>query len=282
MSRLTRNVLYNLAGQGALLLIALVAIKLIFRGLGADALGLVLFSQTLNLVLVTVLDLGIAATVVREVAGHVEDEPGYVLALLRSCALVYWSVWVVLAIALVVAAPLIVRHWLVLKTMDASTATGAFRILAVASCLSLPRSLYANLFRGLQRMGSTALIDTGTSALQQTAIIIALWAGGGLRATCWAIGAVASVSVVVYMLAALRVVPAAALVPGWSAVAVRRIRRFSAQMMTITVLGIVHSQADKVTVSKLLPVATLGTYAFASSLIARANMVTNPLAGGAL
>ena len=52
--------------------------------------------------------------------------------------------------------------------------------------------------------------------------------------------------------------------------------------MTITVLGIVHSQADKVTVSKLLPVATLGTYAFASSLIARVNMVTNAIAEAAL
>jgi O-antigen/teichoic acid export membrane protein len=91
MSRLSRNILWNLAGQAVLLGLGVLAVRFVFRQLGADAFGLILFAQTAGYVLIGVFDLGIAATNVREVAAHFSTDRAYVVDLLRTGALMYWA-----------------------------------------------------------------------------------------------------------------------------------------------------------------------------------------------
>jgi len=54
MSRLSSNILWNLAGQAVLLAVGLLAVRFVFRQLGADAFGLILFAQTASFVLMGV------------------------------------------------------------------------------------------------------------------------------------------------------------------------------------------------------------------------------------
>ena len=62
MSRLSKNIIYNLCGQGLLLILGFVAVKYIFKQLGEDVLGIIFFAAIMNIVLVAVLKLGISAT----------------------------------------------------------------------------------------------------------------------------------------------------------------------------------------------------------------------------
>lgn len=267
MSRLTRNIGYNLAGQVVLSLLAILAIRVVFRQLGEEAVGLILFAQTVNLVLVSLLELGIVAITVREVAAYFSSDRRYVQDLLRTAAALYWGAYLVLGVALLLIAPIAVGHWIKLTTVSPASATLLIRILGLGSLLLLPRALYASLFRGLQRMAIVNVIEVGAICLQQLGILAIVAKGGSVTTVAVWIGVSYLASVVAYIAMAAVAVGWPALVPAYRAAVVRRNAHFALQMVTISTLGMVHSQSDKLAVSKLLPVGVLGTYAFASTLV---------------
>ena len=84
-----------------------------------------------------------------------------------------------------------------------------------------------------------------------------------------------------YIVVAGRLFGWAALVPGFVVSVVRRNLRFTGHMMAISLLSLVQVQADKVVVSKLLPVAEFGFYGFASTIVSRAAFVTTGVAQAA-
>jgi O-antigen/teichoic acid export membrane protein len=268
MSRLTKNILWNLAGQAVLLLLGLLAVRLVFKQLGADAFGLILFAQTTSAVLVALMDLGISSAIVREVAAHFESDRAYIIDLMRTSTLLYWSGYLVLVIALLLVAPLLATHWLNLRTIDASSAAQLVWILAAGALLALPRSLYGSLFRGLQEMSVNNLIEVGALALQQLGVIVILALGGGIFLVALWFSASYALSVAAYIVVGLRFVPWRALLPGYAAPVVRRNAGYSGHMMANSALAMVHMQSDKLLVSKLMPIGTLGIYGFAATLAA--------------
>ena len=70
MSRLSKNVIYNVAGQGIVLLLSLIAVRFIFRRLGDDVFGVIYFNIAMTALLVGALELGLSSTTVRANAGH--------------------------------------------------------------------------------------------------------------------------------------------------------------------------------------------------------------------
>ena len=281
-SRLTRNIAANLAGQSLLLVLGLVAVKFVFVRLGDDALGIIYFTLALNTLLCAALDLGISSTTVRQVSAHTPGDPGYVEALLRTAASFYWAAWAGLAVVLWLAAPSLVSSWVNLGALDAPSAVHALRILGVGALTALPRSLYASLFAGLQRMEVSNAIDVVTGALQQGGTIVVLAGGGGLMevvawfAFCYAL------SIAAYLTLAALALGARAIRPGYSADVVARNRRFAAGMMSVSILGMLHMHADKVLVSRLLPLGTLGVWGFASGVVTRVSVLTGAVGQAAL
>ena len=98
MSKLSKNIIYNLLGQGLVVIISLVAIKYIFKQLGGDMLGIIYFSLAFSTVLYAVLEVGICSTTIREVAAHSESEPEYIRGMIKTASLFYWSAYCLLAI----------------------------------------------------------------------------------------------------------------------------------------------------------------------------------------
>ena len=74
MSRLSKNIIYNLIGKVIPIVFSFFAVKYIFGRLGEDALGLIFFTLAMNTVLTTVLNRGISQTSTREVSSHYHDE----------------------------------------------------------------------------------------------------------------------------------------------------------------------------------------------------------------
>jgi O-antigen/teichoic acid export membrane protein len=280
-SRLARNIAANLGGQLAVLVLGLVAARLIFSGLGQEALGIVLFVLTLNMVLAGTLDFGVSSVTVREVAAHVGDDPGYVRDLVRTASSLYWATFAVAAGLLVLAAPWIATHWIHLQAMSPKDASDVMRVLGVAALTALPRALYVSLFRGLQRMAFNNGIDAAIGVLQQLGIVLIVTFGGGLFSVVSWLATTYGLQIVVYWLVLARVMSPWALVPGWSGPVIRRNARFSAHMLSISWLAAVHTYADKLVVSKLLSVATFGWYAFATSIVARGALVSQAIGDAA-
>jgi len=281
MSRVGRNIIYNFAGQGLLLLLGLVAVRFVFRQLGGDALGIIYAAATVSAVLSGVLELGVSATIVREVAAKVDSDLGYVRRLIRTASLFYWAAYLLVALVIFFGAPFFVHRWLLLQSMDPQTAIGALRILAISAMVILPRALYTSVLRGLQRMVFNNVIDVSVGALQQLGTIFIITRGGGVLQVAWWFAACYAAGIVAYVSLIAGFFSWRALLPTYSVEVVRRNLRFSSHLMGISLLAAIYTQADKVFVSKLLPLVTFGYYAFAAGVVSRATLVTQAIAQAA-
>jgi O-antigen/teichoic acid export membrane protein len=242
--------------------------------------GLIYFALTINAVLVAVLDGGITATTVREVAlGGPHDRA--VRGLVRLASLAYWSSYVLLAAIALLIAPFIAEHWLRLGSLGEGPAVTAVRVIGLGALLALPRSLYASLFRGLQRMEIPNLVDIATALLQQAGTIIILALGGGLVDVATWFAVCFAIAVAAYLMLAIRHFGLPAVIPGYSTESVSRTIGFSRQVIGISILSAVHSQIDRLLVSKLAPLAAFGYYAFAAGVAARAGLLSQAFAQAA-
>ena len=281
VSRLSKNIIYNLLGQGLLLVLGFVSVKYIFKQLGEDALGIIYFTGMMNVMLRAALDMGICSTTVREVSAHFESEPEYIKNLTRTFSLFYWVAYAVLGVAVFLLAPVVVEKWINLKTMDLETATYVLRILGIASLVGLPNSLYGSLFRGLQRMEFNNLITVGTSALQQFSTIAILALGGDLFHVIYWFAACYALRVFSYLIVSCHFFSVRALIPGYSAGVVRKNLGFASRMMSISITATVHMQVDKVIISKLLPIGVVGYYGVAYGNVSKGTLLTGAISQAA-
>jgi O-antigen/teichoic acid export membrane protein len=263
------------------MLATLIAVSFVFKRLGADVLGVIYFVLTLSGVLCAGLEMGFCSTTTREVAAHIHDEPAYLDGLIRSASLFYWILYVVLAATLWMAAPALVNRWIHLDTLAPRAAIWAIRVLSVGALLGIPRAFYASLCRGVERMELNNGIDAVASTIQQAGAIAVIVSGGGLRPVVGWFAASSVLWTIAYVVAIASVFPPQALIPGWSTSAVRRTLRFSTNMAAISVLSVIHSEADKTIISKLMPVGELGYYGVAARITRRASAVTGAISQAA-
>jgi O-antigen/teichoic acid export membrane protein len=264
-----------------MVLLGFLAVRVLFHRLGGDAFGIILFAQAASLTLTGLLDLGLSATTVREVATWAADDRPYITSLLRTAGLLYWSSYLLLASAFLLLAPLVATKWINLAQLDARQATQLLEALGIGGLLALPRSLYASLLRGLQRMGLVNAIEVGTIAAQQLGWLVMLQAGTNLIGVGVWFSLVQALGTIAYFVAVARWFSARALLPGYFPDTVHRNRLFASQAMFSSILGTLHGQSDKLLVSKLLPIALLGTYGFTWTVVAAVSRVSSALAQAA-
>ena len=281
MSRLSKNILYNLTGQFLLAGLGFVATKYVFKRLGGDALGVIYFTFTLNLVLSSVLGMGIGETTVREVSGHFAGDPHYIRNLTRTATLFYWGVYIVVAVAIYYCAPVLVHRWIHLTTLGPDEAIRVLRALGISCFATLPRAFYSSLLCGLQRMEFNNVIDVSASALQQFGTLVILFAGGRLLAVVYWICACYGLTIVAYLLACAHFFSWGALVPGLFRVVVQRNIAYTSHVAVISLLAIIQMQADKLIVSRLLPISLFGMYTVAYGAVARSSTITGAIFQGA-
>jgi O-antigen/teichoic acid export membrane protein len=281
-SILARNIVYNLAGQGLLLGISVLAARYIFRQLGAEAYGVISFALILNAFVLVALDLGIAATTTREMAMNRERDPDRAVRLIRTATTLFYGFFVLGAVGIWIAAPLLTEHFLRLSSLPATTATLMLRVLGISMLTSLPKGLYTSVLRGIEHMGRTNVIDVGSAAVQQLGVAVILLRGGSLLQVVSWIALSNVVGLLAYAIVVARLFSWRTLLPGFSMVVVRQSRRFSSQMTAISVLSVLHSEADQLIVVKLLPVGTFGYYTFISNLAGKGSLVTAAVSLAAL
>ena len=282
MSSVTKNILFNLVGQALILALGFWGTRLVFHRLGDEALGILYFTIAIYTALTPILDMGVSSTLVREVASHLATDKEYVIRLTRTSTLFYCCGYLFLAAGIWLFAPWLVAHWITLKTLDTGTAVHALRILASGWVLMLPRSLYANLLRGVERMEFNNLIDVGTLALQQAGTILIVVRGGGLIEIAYCYAAALLLSILAYVLVASWFLPWRAFLPGFSGDVVRRNLPFTSRVGAYTLLSVIQMESDKAILSKLVAVGPLGFYGLAQTMVARANRITGAVATAAL
>jgi O-antigen/teichoic acid export membrane protein len=278
VSKVSRNIVYSGLGQGLSVLLSLVAVRFVYRRLGGDALGLIYFSLAFSAALSVAVQLGICESAVREVASHQGSRPEYIKSFIRTSSLLYWTGFLILATVAYALAPYLVNHWVKLDSLDALTAIKFMRILALGALVALPCSLYRALLVGLQHMGLTNLLDVGGKALQQAGTFLILLLHGSLFQVAYWIAGSMVLQIVIYWVVCTHYFSVRALLfPGFSLAVVKENIGYASGLMTITLSAWILTEADKILVSKLLPLALLGIYTFARSAVNQGQLVTGAI-----
>ncbi len=273
MSRLSKNILYNVLGQGLSVIVSFMAVRFVFRGLGGDALGLIYFNQSVSVALMLALELGICKTTVREVASHSTDDPHYIRQLIGTATSFYWSAYILLASLAYLVVPSLLRHWVHLQSLDQFTAARVMRILILGTLLSLPRGLYDSLLLGLERMSHANVLRVGNAAAQQLGIFLVLLLHGSLLIVAYWIVASCLAGLLTYVVVCARFFSWRSLLPGFHLQVMRLNRAFSAQVFAISVSGWFLSETDKFVISRLLPLGVMGSYTVAKGAAGRCSML---------
>jgi len=174
-----------------------------------------------------------------------------------------------------ILAPAIVSKWLHPGTVDAPTAVVALRLLLISSLLSLPKSFYASVVRGLQKMAINNSIDTLVIGVQQLGILLIIINHGGVIQVAVWIATTQVLNLAAYMAVCSRYFPAGSLfTPRYSRAIVDRNLKNTFQMAVISLTAIAYLQLDKVILSRMVPLEMFGYYYFAYSLASKGALVT--------
>jgi len=121
------------------------------------------------------------------------------------------------------------------------------------------------------------VIDVSTAAVQQVGVVAILKLGGGAYPVAAWMSATLLAAIIVYLFVAGRMFGWRALIPAFDMSVVRRNLSYTALMFSNSLLSLTQLSADKVVVSKLLPVGEFGLYAFVSGAVGRATFVAQAI-----
>lgn len=275
--KLTRNFIAGMTSSLWTALISLAVIPLYIKYLGIDAFGLIGFFATSQAIL-SLLDIGLAATLNREVARcSASGDMHTARNLLHTSAIIYGATAASIALLGITLAPLIANYWLHSKTINKDTLSYTVALIGFVIACRWPIGLYAGALMGMQRMVITAYISIATVTI------------GNLGA----VGILSSISPTIeafFIWQAIMAIVHVAILRtfAWRVIGrnntsnfdykvLRRLWRYSLSMSGVAVSGVILMQVDKLILSKMLSLDDFGRYTLAGTLASGLYVLLTPL-----
>jgi O-antigen/teichoic acid export membrane protein len=268
MSRVAKNIAANLVGRGWTTALAVLFIPVYLRFLGVEAYGLIGFLATLQGVF-SLVDMGLSTTLNREMA-RLSSLPGRRRRqrdLLRTLEVIYWSVSLAMGVAVVLAAYPIALRWVNTEQLPLESVVTAIRLMGPIIALQLPFSFYQGGLMGLQRQVQVNAILIGTGTLRSGGAALILWLVSptieAFFAWQLAVSVVQAALTAFVLWAQLGGVPMRTRVR-WKLA--RSVSTYAAHVSGTAIVGALLTQADKVILSRLLPLTEFGYYVLAGTV----------------
>jgi O-antigen/teichoic acid export membrane protein len=282
MSKLSKNILYNVSGQVALAVLNLVAVRATFRQLGDDVFGLFVLGWLIGAIIRGISQGSFNALIVREVSRFVATDREVVRQTMQMGSFASWSAFGLASIGLAFAAPWIVGDWITLTSLDEASATTLIRIVGVGAFLSLPNMFLDAVLRGLEEMRFTNLVDVLVTAVYRLGLVMMIQAGATwFEAALWFV-ATSAIGIGLLSIAIIRFLPSHYLLPRPFPEVIRRNWTFVRETTILGITLLIHRNADKLIVGRLMPIATLGYYSFAFNLINQMTTIRGAVTTAAL
>jgi len=269
MGRVERNVFANLASAGWSAALGVLCLPLYIKLMGVEAFGLVGIFAMLRSVFV-VLDLGIGATLCREIARLVAegDNIREQRDLVFTLQFIYWLMALTIAATIFLLAPTVAHHWVRAETISTGTLTNSIRMMGIALALQFAFVFYQGGLIGLQRQVLLNGITVSQVTLRSLGALLALhlispipevFFAGQIVAGAAGTGAVA--------VSLWRCLPAShGKRVRFRPEIIRRLWRFSAAFAANSVTNLGLLQGDKIILSRLLSLEMFGYYALAHGI----------------
>ncbi len=275
MERLEKNVFANLLGVGWTALLGVVCIPFYIKLMGAEAFGLVGVFFTMQSIC-AVFDLGIGATVCREVASSFSrtDEKDFYerSELIYTLQVFYWLISVSVGAAAFLLAPAIASYWINPQALSVGEVTDCIRMMAAAIALQFPSFFYQGGLLGLQKQALFNTLSSVAATVRTLGCLLALAfvsPAPEVFFLCQIVGyALGTAAVGVAFRQNFRT-PAASESGGkvrFRPLLIRRVWRFGAAYAANSLANLVLFQADKIILSRFLTLEAFGYYVLAKGI----------------
>lgn len=278
-----KNVAASYASQAYVALVGIVIIPLYLKYMGAEAYGLVGFYTMLQ-TWFSVLDIGLTPTMARETARLRGGAVGlaHFHQLFRSLRWLFLLVACVGAIALSLLAPSIATRWLNIESLPIDQVIYAIRMMAIIVALRWMSGLYRGVVTGSERLVWLGAYNVAAATMKSVGALPVLMVLGGRPSVFFTYQAfVALTEFAILLMKAHRLVPdtpVSAARP-LSFIAIRSILKFSLTLAATSSIWTVVTQADKLILSKLLPLTDFGYFSLAVVVASGVTVVSGPVAG---
>jgi len=279
MPRIRYNILANVLGRAWAYVLAFLLVPVYLRCLGVEAYALVGF-QVLLLNVAGMFDLGLAMTLNRELARCSGDRAD----LLRSCDLlrtletVYLAVGLALALLIFFAAVPIADYWLQERQLPADAVVFAIRLMAASVLLQMLSSFYQAGLMGLQRQALANGVWAAAATFRGGMTVgVLFWVSRTIQAFFLCQALALALSALANRLVLTRTLAPAGRRGHFRIDLLCEVRRFSLGAFGNNLAGSVFNQLDKILLSRLLPLETLGYYMLASTVVQLLISVVQPV-----
>lgn len=261
-----RRLIINYLGQGWTALINIVFVPIYIAYLGVEAYGIVGLYVVLQGI-ASLLGGGMVPALGRNMARYAG---GAVSAqslrdLLRSAETLALGIGVGIAIFLWLASDWLADHWLRVDTLPREAVSQAITVMGITVACRFAEAVYASSLVGLQRQILLNITTAVAGTVRAVGVLAVLaWYSPTVEAFFSWHGIVAVVSLVVFARITYAVLPRAERPGRFSMATIREVMPFAGGMFTLAVIGLLHTQGDKLLLSRLLPLSEYGLYTFAA------------------
>lgn len=265
-----KNIIANLVSNVWGIVSVFIFIPLFIKFLGIEAYGLVGFYATL-MGFLYLADMGFSATLKRELARiSVGANAGQEMRdILRTYEIIYGLISFLISIIIWFSAPLITQYWLTTESVQQTEVIQALRLMGISIAIQLPAGLFIGGLMGLQRQVLANSLNIGIGVLRGFGAVCILWL---LSPTIFAFFTWQLVSNIVYLLMSRfrlwRAISSGNSYPkanfNWQVL--RNTGRFALNMASISIIGVLLTQTDKLLVSKFATLEMFSYYTIAGSL----------------
>jgi len=265
ISRLGRNISANLLSNVWSTVLMLLITPLYVSFLGIESYGLIGFYASWIAIL-GILDTGISATAVREIAwlsARPEDR-GRIPSLLRSLEVAYWGAILFIGVGILAWAWFFGGEWFQAKDLPPEALRDALVLMTVSLVVQVPSGLYVGGMMGLQRQVECSSLVALFGTVRGIGAVLILWLiSPDIRAFfLWQI-VVSALQTGVIRWSLWRRADVAGVPSGFSVKALQSVKGFAGGMILITGLSIAMTQADKLILSRMVPLEMFGFYMLA-------------------
>jgi len=274
-----RNVIANYLGQGWTTLMGLAFIPVYIRLLGIEAYGLIGIFALLQTWL-SLLDLGLTPTISREMArftvgGH---DPQSIRDLLRSVEIITLGLAALVSVGVWASSAWLAANWLDAESLSANAVANALAIMGAVVGLRFVESIYRSSIVGLQRqVALNAVVGVVATLRGLGAVGILVWISPTITAYFVWQGIVSAITVGALGILVHRSLPPSTRTSRVSLEPLREVWRFAAGTVTLTFLGLLLSQADKVILSSILSLSAFAIYSLAYTGASAVRLLAIPI-----
>jgi O-antigen/teichoic acid export membrane protein len=278
VSQVKVNIIANLAGSGWVALISIAFIPLYLHFMGVEPYGLVGFYFTLQ-ALFAVLDMGLTATVSRELArlSSSSETAQEMRDLVRTLEIIYWVIALFILSVIILLAPWIATKWLNASTLSDETIRCSLILMGLMIAFRMPYGFYSGALLGLQRQVLLNAIKIIVETVKSGGVIFVLWlvSPSIISFFIWQV-AISGLGLFLIAVVLWKQMPVAT-VARFQFGILKSIWRFTVGMSGITITGAILTQSDKLMLSKILSLEAFAYYILSSTVAMGLYVIISPV-----